>query len=213
MLRRQTLFILTVLSVTACAHEQAAVAAPAPPPAPTLAMATTPAAPGPVIPREVSCSTDLACSSDQLCFGGACTAITPTLAACGFTRVHFDYDAAVLHPNEYPLLQRMSRCIQANQPAHVLITGNADERGTVEYNLALGQRRAGAVRKYLVDLGVPTRRLELVSYGKELPLCSEHDEACWQRNRRSGVRPGETPQDVMGKVKADERGEQATPKE
>jgi hypothetical protein len=67
------------------------------------------------------------------------------------------------------------------------------ERATVEYNLALGQRRAFAVRKYLETLGVGGKRLQLVSYGKELPLCTEHDEACWQENRRAGVRPGATP--------------------
>lgn len=100
--------------------------------------------------------------------------------------------------------------VQANQPAHVLVTGNADERGTVEYNLELGQRRAAAVRKYLEALGVPALRLDLVSYGKELPLCREHDESCWARNRRAGVRPNETPQDVLKLVQRDERRERRT---
>jgi peptidoglycan-associated lipoprotein len=66
----------------------------------------------------------------------------------------------------------------------VTIEGHCDERGTVEYNLALGERRAGAARDYLVSLGVPAERLKTVSYGKEAPLCQEHAEDCWSRNRR-----------------------------
>ena len=209
MLRKQILFILAAFSVTACAH-QVTVAKPTPSPEPAPAVAVAAPVPSPVVPPGQSCSTDLACSSNQLCVSGACTDISPTLAACGLTRVHFDFDADVLHADEYPKLRRMERCIQANQPAHVLITGNADERGTVEYNLALGQRRAAAVQKYLTDLGVPVSRLQLVSYGKELPVCSDHDEACWQRNRRSGIRPGETPQDIVAREKADAGREQAS---
>ncbi len=201
--------VLAGLGATACAHKPAAAvstAPSAPPPAPVAAV-TTPSA---AAPAPVACKTDDQCSSSQLCLQNVCTAITPSLAACGITRVHFDYDADVLHPDEYPLLQRAARCIEANNPAHVLIAGNADERGTVEYNLALGQRRAGAVRAYLAQLGVSAAHLDTVSYGKEMPICTEHDEACWKLNRRSAIRPGEAPQDVQAKVKADEKAERAS---
>jgi peptidoglycan-associated lipoprotein len=70
------------------------------------------------------------------------------------------------------------------------IEGQCDERGTVEYNLALDERRADAMRDYLVSLGVPSERLRTVSYGKEVPLCADHGEACWARNRRA--HPGVT---------------------
>lgn len=214
MSRTQTFLILTALTVTsslaACAHQaKTAAGPPAPPAAPPPAVAASQSAPPPAAPRAASCASDLGCPSSQLCVAGTCAAISPSMSACGPTRVHFDFDSDVLHPAEYPLLERMSRCIRANQPAHVLITGNADERGTVAYNLALGQRRAAAVRHYLGDLGVATSRLDLVSYGKELPVCREHEESCWEQNRRSGVRPGEGPQDVAAMVKADERREQA----
>jgi peptidoglycan-associated lipoprotein len=211
MLRKLAVVMVAASAFTACAHKaQVAAAPPAPPPSP---VAVAPAvAPPPAHPLKVSCTEDLQCTSDQLCVEGSCTAITPALAACGPVRVHFDFDQAIIHPDEYGVLQRATRCIQANQPAHVLITGNADERGTVEYNLALGQRRAAEVRRYLESMGVADRRLELVTYGKEIPLCAQHDEACWRRNRRAGVRPGETPQDITAKVTLDERRERTASK-
>jgi peptidoglycan-associated lipoprotein len=211
--RKLAVAVLAVVSMTACAHQKPAVQAetPTPPPAPaaaTLAAATPPAPPPPAA-LEFHCATDLECVSDELCSNGVCTAITPSLAACGLTRVHFDFDEAVIHPDEFTVLQRAARCIQANQPAHVLITGNADERGTVEYNLALGQRRAAAVSTYLETLGVPAKRLELVTYGKELPICTQHDDACWQRNRRAGLHPDGAPRDITAQVRADEHREKA----
>jgi len=66
----------------------------------------------------------------------------------------------------------------------VMVEGHADSRGTNEYNLALGERRADAVRDYLVSLGVPTERITIVSKGEEQPICAEETEACWQQNRR-----------------------------
>jgi len=75
--------------------------------------------------------------------------------------------------------------LRANPGALVLIEGHADERGTAEYNLALGERRAGAVMSYLIERGVRATRLVSISYGKERPICTEHDETCWARNRRA----------------------------
>jgi peptidoglycan-associated lipoprotein len=72
---------------------------------------------------------------------------------------------------------------------HVLIEGNADERGTEEWNIALGDKRATAVAEYLQRLGVSQPQLKTVSYGKERPLCEEHNEECWSKNRRAAVRP------------------------
>jgi peptidoglycan-associated lipoprotein len=66
----------------------------------------------------------------------------------------------------------------------VLVEGHADSRGTAEYNLALGERRATAVRNYLVNLGIPADRIQVVSKGKEAPFCAEENESCWQQNRR-----------------------------
>jgi peptidoglycan-associated lipoprotein len=158
-------------------------------------------------PAPMSCATDAQCSSDQLCVDGSCTAITASMSACSTTRVHFDFDQALLHEADYPSLQRAARCIEALRPSHVLVTGDCDERGTVEYNLALGQRRAAAVSQYLATLGVPKEHLQRVSYGKEEPICQEHDEACWQQNRRAAIRPGATPMDIVARIQADEARE------
>ena len=69
----------------------------------------------------------------------------------------------------------------------VRIEGNCDERGTKEYNQALGQRRAASAKKYLVDMGISAKRISLISYGKEKPVCSESSEGCWQKNRRDDL--------------------------
>ena len=75
--------------------------------------------------------------------------------------------------------------LKAHDSSLVLIEGHCDERGTVEYNLALGERRAKAAMSYLVSRGVPAGRITIVSYGKERPVCTEHNPACWARNRRA----------------------------
>jgi peptidoglycan-associated lipoprotein len=176
-----------------CAHQPP----PPPPPPPAAEPAPPPAAKAPeaAAPAPAACTKDDQCGAKELCIEGSCRAITPSLAACGLARVHFDFDSDGLKADEFPILQRAARCIEANNPTHVLITGNADERGTVEYNLALGQRRAAAVRKYIAQLGIAAAKLDTVSYGKEMPLCAEHDEACWRQNRRSAIRPNESAQD------------------
>jgi peptidoglycan-associated lipoprotein len=101
---------------------------------------------------------------------------------------YFDYDKAALRPDALNALQADStelRDILKDYPDYKLtIEGHCDERGSDEYNLALGDRRAQASKDYLVQVGIPSAQLNLVSYGKMRPVCSEHDEACWQRNRR-----------------------------
>ena len=75
--------------------------------------------------------------------------------------------------------------LKANASARIEIEGHADERGTNEYNLALGAKRAQATKDYLVTLGISKERLSTISYGEELPVCKEHGEECWQKNRRA----------------------------
>ncbi len=74
--------------------------------------------------------------------------------------------------------------LSPNPKTKVVVEGNCDERGTSEYNLALGDRRANAAKSYLVSLGIPSRRIKTISYGKEKPLCTESTEECWSKNRR-----------------------------
>ncbi len=98
--------------------------------------------------------------------------------------VHFDYDQYSLTDEDKGTLQRQSSWLQKYPAVRVTIEGHADERGTREYNLALGARRANAVKEYLASLGVSSSRLETVSYGKERPVCTQSDEGCYAQNRR-----------------------------
>ena len=109
-----------------------------------------------------------------------------TLAAAGVgDTVYFDYDKTMLRPDALPTLQRIAQWMKQYPVVQIRIAGHADERGTREYNLALGDRRAAAVRAYLVSLGVPPERLETVSYGKERPVAVGSDETAWAKNRRA----------------------------
>jgi peptidoglycan-associated lipoprotein len=99
--------------------------------------------------------------------------------------VTFDYDSYELRDDARITLRENATWLQANTGASVEIEGHCDERGTVEYNLALGAKRARAVKEYLVALGVADPRLTTISYGEELPLCYDQSESCWQRNRRA----------------------------
>jgi peptidoglycan-associated lipoprotein len=101
---------------------------------------------------------------------------------------YFDYDKHTLRPDAIKALEADStelRDILKDYPDYKLtIEGHCDERGSAEYNMALGQERADAAKAYLVQVGIPSGQLSTVSYGKEKPACDEHDETCWQKNRR-----------------------------
>ena len=101
---------------------------------------------------------------------------------------YFDYNKHTLRPDAITALQADStelRDILKDFPDYKLtIEGNCDERGSAEYNLALGDARAKAAKDYLVQVGIPDDQLSIISYGKDRPVCQEHDEACWQKNRR-----------------------------
>ena len=98
--------------------------------------------------------------------------------------VHFAYDSYELDATARDILAANAEWLKDNSRARTEIEGHCDERGTVEYNLALGARRAKAVKDYLVTLGIAAERLSTISYGEELPLCREQNETCYARNRR-----------------------------
>jgi peptidoglycan-associated lipoprotein len=98
--------------------------------------------------------------------------------------VFFAYDKSDLSDASRATLQKNSAWMQKWTSTQTRIEGHADSRGTSEYNLALGERRATAVRDYLVSLGVPAARLTIVSLGEEQPVCTEEAESCWSQNRR-----------------------------
>jgi peptidoglycan-associated lipoprotein len=99
--------------------------------------------------------------------------------------IHFDFDRADIRETDRAILSRNADVLKKFDFLTITVEGHCDERGTVEYNLALGERRARAANDYLVSLGVPSSRLKTVSYGKEVPLCREATEDCWARNRRA----------------------------
>ena len=99
-------------------------------------------------------------------------------------RVFFGYDRFDLSTEARAVLERQAAWLRRYPNVRVLVAGNCDERGTREYNLALGARRANAVKEYLVSQGVSTGRVETVSYGQERPICTSSDEGCWSHNRR-----------------------------
>jgi len=98
--------------------------------------------------------------------------------------VHFAYDKSDIMDQDRDILQRQAAWLQKYPQVRVTIEGHCDPRGTREYNLALGGRRADAVKEYLVSLGVPASRIDTISYGKERPVCTESDESCWAQDRR-----------------------------
>jgi peptidoglycan-associated lipoprotein len=99
--------------------------------------------------------------------------------------VHFDYDRYDLRSDARTTLQANADWLKQNSSNRVEVEGHCDERGTVEYNLALGAKRAKAVRDYLVTLGISADRISTISYGEELPLCRDTAEDCYARNRRA----------------------------
>ena len=105
-------------------------------------------------------------------------------SAAGLRDVLFGYDSWTISEEGRQALNRDVEWMKSNPSALVKVEGHCDERGTSAYNLVLGEKRAKAVRNYLVELGVGANRLSVVSYGKERPFCSEHAESCYQQNRR-----------------------------
>lgn len=102
----------------------------------------------------------------------------------GLQAIHFDFDRSFIRDDAKPVMKANAQWLKANPKVKIRIEGNCDERGTIEYNQALGQRRAAAAKKYLTDLGIASKRISLISYGKEKQVCSDANEECWQKNRR-----------------------------
>ena len=98
--------------------------------------------------------------------------------------IYFDFDKYDIRPGDAKILDGNAAWLKTNGDNLVLIEGNCDERGTAEYNLALGEKRAKASMNYLVAQGIQANRITIISYGKERPVCSEKTEACWAQNRR-----------------------------
>lgn len=171
---RQSAWILVLsaaVGLSACGGKKIEPKAPPPPVAP----ATPPPAPPPA-------TTDAPQVDD---YARLRAMSTDELDRLGLTaEVHFDYDRADIRDADRPILSKNAEVLKKYDFLKVTVEGHCDERGSVEYNLTLGERRAKSAYDYLVQLGVPADRLKTVSYGKEVPLCQEAAESCWARNRR-----------------------------
>ena len=110
------------------------------------------------------------------------------VSAAGLAEIYFDFDKYNIRPGDAEILKKDYEWFGSNS-SRVRIEGNCDERGTVEYNLVLGQKRADAAKGYLVNLGVDASRLDTISYGKEKPVDPGHNEAAWAKNRRDHFAP------------------------
>ena len=119
--------------------------------------------------------------ADSLAGIGKSTEAVRTLLA---TLIHFDYDKAIIRGGDAAVLDTQVAILQANPGLRIRISGHCDERGSDEYNLALGNRRATAAKQYVVSHGIDASRIETASYGEERPLAQGHDEEAWAQNRR-----------------------------
>src|SRR5262249_51882878 len=134
-------------------------------------------------PNDKSSSSDLGTGKDSLSEAGqGKTPATPPSRP--LQEVYFGFDTFDLSNDARATLKRNADWLKTNQSVRVEIEGHCDDRGTNEYNLALGAKRAQAAKDYLVSLGIPADRLSTISYGEELPVCREQTEDCWQKNRR-----------------------------
>lgn len=159
--------VTTALFAFGCAKKSTPVQTTPAPPATTPAPSTTPGTttPTPSAPAPGS--------------------ETPGAQLSDLATVYFALDSSALDEAAQAVLDRNAKLLRDNAAWTVTVAGHCDERGTVEYNQALGERRAIAVRDYLVAAGVPESRLRTVSYGKEMPAVDGHDESAWSKNRRA----------------------------
>jgi peptidoglycan-associated lipoprotein len=141
---------------------------------------------------EEACRADADCSAGKACVDQHCKAqtqvmqgsVSEKLGECEVKAVYFGFDEATLDRDARRQLDDDYGCLRQAALRRVRLEGHTDERGTTEYNLALGERRADAVKRYLAGLGMEGRKLKTISYGKERPTDPGHDEAAWARNRR-----------------------------
>jgi peptidoglycan-associated lipoprotein len=146
---------------------------------------------------QEECLADADCGQGRACVNKLCAAQGGVLASRGAERlgdcevraVYFGFDEATLSAEARRALDDDFLCMQRSPARRVVLSGHTDERGTTEYNLALGMRRADAVKKYLAGLGASPRQLKAISYGKERPADPGHDEQAWAKNRRVQVSP------------------------
>ncbi len=165
-MKRLFVILVPALVAVGCAHQQQPVVA-------ETTQTNTPSAP--VVKVAPAVTPDLPTGREDL------------EAAVRSATIRFDFDAATLKPESQDALQKIGTVLKKHPNLKVRVEGNCDERGTTEYNMMLGSRRAGVARKYLTDLGVNVAQVDDISYGAEKPADPRHTEAAWAANRRDEV--------------------------
>jgi peptidoglycan-associated lipoprotein len=170
--RALSLSVVALVALGACKKKPQVAPAPTEAPAPTPAPAPPPAQP----------ECDAACveARNNAAKAEAIRAATAALT----TTIYFDYDRSDITDDARAKLDAKVPVLTQNTAVRIRIAGHTDSRGSDEYNLALGQRRAAAAKRYLTDRGIDGSRIEVVSFGEERPTCTEESEGCWSRNRR-----------------------------
>jgi peptidoglycan-associated lipoprotein len=134
------------------------------------------------------CTADADCGSGKGCQGGKCvTTIDPACSDATAFTIYFGFDQASVSGDSAASLKKLSACLSRYPARRLQFDGHCDDRGTTQYNLALGKKRAEAAKKYLGDLGA-AGPIDTNTFGKEQPVCREATEACWARNRRAELK-------------------------
>ena len=186
MMKRSAQFVLIIAVVllvagAACAKKPPPVPRPQPPPVGGNALPPEPPAP----PRPVDEPIPVPPEPEGIRAGDLKGDLDSLNRSGVLKPIFFDLDSSEVNTDGQRALQENAEMMRKNLQWQVTIEGHCDERGTAEYNLALGERRAIAARAYLVSLGIPAERVRVVSYGKEFPFEQGHDEAAWSKNRRA----------------------------
>jgi peptidoglycan-associated lipoprotein len=179
-----TMAVLSVVAADACHKAPAPQPAPAQPPAPgpnadSIRRAQDEAA------RRAAEEAARRRAADSTAAAARNASAAGAARATLMTAVHFDYDQSELRPDDRAILDAKVPILQANPNVKIRVAGHTDERGSDEYNLALGQRRAATVKRYLIDHGITDARIETISYGEERPVAQGSDESAYAQNRRA----------------------------
>ena len=175
-----TLSIVLSVGAAGCAKKAPPAAAPPPPPPPAAPVTPPPPPPPPPAPTPPPPAPKT--PTEEQIFAGK--TLDQLNAERPLGDVYFDLDESTIRDDARGPLQKNADWMKRWTSTRIMIEGHADERGSGEYNLALGDRRANAVKNYMVSLGIGADRVNVVSKGKESPFCSESNESCWQQNRR-----------------------------
>ncbi len=167
------LFVLVLFIIAGCAREQVVKKEEVtPPPAPKPEVAPPPPAEKPAPKIEAKPVEEKVAKVEEA-------------KPINLDPIYFDFDKYSIRDDMRKIIDANAETLKQNANIKIRIEGNCDERGTNEYNMALGERRARSAKNYLVTMGISADRIEIISYGEERPVCKEHNEDCWWKNRRA----------------------------